>query len=349
DAIEAAVAAWRREVTRDPHGGPADDSGEAARAAGQRLRRAVWDPVAASLAGARQVFLVPDGALDLVAFGALPADGDRFLVEAGPLLHVLTAERDLVRLAGGAAGGRGLLSVGGPEFGAPRDPATSRSPMRPLCPEFTALSFEPLPGAADEAREIAALLPNEAGEHLVLAGPGARADAFATLAPGRRILHLATHAFVLPEACGLVPPEGPADDLAAPPSEQVLLRSGLAFSDGVLTAGEIARLDLSGAQWVVLSACDTGLGDVRAGEGVVGLRHAFERAGARTVIMSLWGAEDASARTFMRALYAARSAGATTAEAMRRAAVRLLEDQRARGRTTHPYYWGGFVATGDWR
>ncbi len=348
DAVDTAVAAWREEATRDPHGRQAGESGDAARATGERLRRAIWDPVAAVLSGARQVFLVPDGALDLVAFGALPADSDRFLVETGPLLHVLTAERDLVRLAGGVAGGRGLLSVGGPEFGAPRDATTTPPPLHPLCPEFAALSFAPLPGAAEEAREIAALLPI-AGEHLVLEGSGARAVAFVTLAPGKRILHLATHAFVLPEACGLVPAPGIADDLAAPPSERVLLRSGLAFSDGVLTAEQIAGLSLSGAQWVVLSACDTGLGDVHAGEGVAGLRHAFERAGARTVIMSLWRADDASARAFMRALYAARSAGATTAEAMRAAAVRLLEDQRARGRTTHPYYWGGFVATGDWR
>ncbi|HYV17468.1 MAG TPA: CHAT domain-containing tetratricopeptide repeat protein [Verrucomicrobiae bacterium] len=365
DAIDAAVAAWREEATRDPHRRPANESDDAARAAGERLRRAVWDPIAPVLSGARQVFLVPDGALDLVAFGALPAEGGRFLVESGPLLDVLTAERDLVRLAGASAAGRGLLSVGGPDFGAPGDATTSRvapgmppgvtmnaatsvTTPRPLCPEFAALSFEPLPGAAQEAREVAALMPAE-GERLVLEGAQARADVIAKLAPGKRILHLATHAFVLPEACGLVPVKGTAEDLAAPPAERTLLRSGLAFSDGVLSAEEIARLDLTGAQWVVLSACDTGLGDVRAGEGVVGLRHAFERAGARTVIMSLWGADDASARAFMRALYAARQAGATTTGAMRRAAVRLLEDQRARGRTTHPYYWGGFVVTGDWR
>jgi CHAT domain-containing protein len=82
---------------------------------------------------------------------------------------------------------------------------------------------------------------------------------------------------------------------------------------------------------------------------VVGLRSAFERAGARTVIMSLWGAADASSRAFMRALYEARASGATTPEAMRRAALDLLALQRARRQTTHPYYWGGFVASGDWR
>src|SRR6185503_14343189 len=242
--------------------------------------------------------------------------------------------------------------------------APTRPGARPLCPEYADLAVRALPGATEEAREVAALFPVDGDDdRVLLLGTGAAAASFSIGAPGKRILHLATHAFVLPERCAASPQAGaPADPASIPePEERPLLRSGLAFAganvlaarggadDGVLTAGEIAALDLAGVDWVVLSACDTGLGDVRAGEGVVGLRHAFERAGARTVIMSLWGADDASARAFMRALYAARSAGATTSEAMRAAAVRLLEDQRARGRTTHPYYWGGFVAAGDWR
>jgi CHAT domain-containing protein len=67
-----------------------------------------------------------------------------------------------------------------------------------------------------------------------------------------------------------------------------------------------------------------------------------------TVIMSLWGADDGAARAFMRALYTARGAGLSTAEAMRQAASELLGFQRRAGRSTHPYYWGGFVAAGDW-
>jgi CHAT domain-containing protein/tetratricopeptide (TPR) repeat protein len=371
-AIDAAVVAWRREVTRDPHDrnalGPGEQGAEqAARAAGERLRRAVWDPVTSAVGSASQVFLVPDGILALVGFGALPAGRDRYLVESGPLFHELTAERDLISKTGGAVRGAGLLALGGPDFeGDPGGAASSgaggssRPPARPLCPEFARLTFEPLPGAAVEAREVAALVPPDGGR-IVLEGREAGALAFALHATGKRLLHLATHAFVLPERCALTPPDGAAADLAAIPVERVLLRSGLALAganrrgaeddaeDGVITAEQIAALDLSGVEWVVLSACDTGLGEIHAGEGVVGLRHAFERAGARTVIMSLWGADDGAARAFMRALYAARSAGATTPEAMRAAALELLRFQRAHGRTTHPYYWGGFVAAGDWR
>jgi CHAT domain-containing protein len=119
--------------------------------------------------------------------------------------------------------------------------------------------------------------------------------------------------------------------------------------DGVLTAEEIATLDLSGVEWAVLSACDTGVGEVRAGEGVLGLRRAFQLAGARTLIMSLWSVEDESAREWMRALYEGRlTDGLSTADAVRHASLAVLNARRQRGETTHPFYWAAFVAAGDW-
>ncbi len=100
----------------------------------------------------------------------------------------------------------------------------------------------------------------------------------------------------------------------------------------------------------MLSACDTGLGQLRAGEGVFGLRRAFQVAGARTVVMSLWQVEDRSARVWMRALYEGRLVqGLDTADAVREASLSVLRDRRARQQSTHPFYWAGFVAAGDWR
>ena len=141
-----------------------------------------------------------------------------------------------------------------------------------------------------------------------------------------------------------------------------LLLSGLALAganlrattkpneeDGILTAQEVASLDLSSVEWVVLSACDTGLGRMQAGEGVLGLRRAFQIAGAATVIMSLWEVEDRAARQWMNALYAARLKGhAGTADAVRQAGLTVLRERRAQARSTHPYYWAAFVAAGDW-
>jgi CHAT domain-containing protein len=118
----------------------------------------------------------------------------------------------------------------------------------------------------------------------------------------------------------------------------------------VLTAEEIGSLDLSGIEWAVLSACDTGLGDIKAGEGVFGLRRAFQVAGAKTVIMSLWAVDDEAGRQWMNALYEARlERHLDTADCVREASLSVLRARRDAGLSTSPFYWAGFVAAGDWR
>jgi CHAT domain-containing protein len=190
------------------------------------------------------------------------------------------------------------------------------------------------------------------------------------------VLHLATHGFFLGGECtsaldsargigGLAEaPQAKPGAVAAPVAgENPLVLSGLALSganhraaagegedDGILTAEEIASLDLSGVEWAVLSACDTGIGDIRAGEGVFGLRRAFQVAGAGTLIMSLWSVDDEATRAWMRALYEARLEGhLDTAEAVRQASLAVLRARRGAGASTHPFYWAAFVAAGDWR
>jgi CHAT domain-containing protein len=120
--------------------------------------------------------------------------------------------------------------------------------------------------------------------------------------------------------------------------------------DGILTADEIAKLDLSGVEVAVLSACETGRGDVRAGEGVLGLRRGLQIAGVRTVLMSLWAVDDAATRRWMRAFYAARlTRRLDIAAAVRAADLAVLGERRASGESDLPFYWGAFVATGAWR
>jgi CHAT domain-containing protein len=120
--------------------------------------------------------------------------------------------------------------------------------------------------------------------------------------------------------------------------------------DGILTAEEIATLDLSGTEWVVLSACDTGLGTYWSSEGVLGLRRAFRAAGARTLLMSLWPVPDQLVRRWVHALYAARfEDGLSTDAAVWEANRRLLERARRAGGDTHPRRWAALVGVGDWR
>ncbi len=118
----------------------------------------------------------------------------------------------------------------------------------------------------------------------------------------------------------------------------------------MLTAEEVAALNLNGVEWAVLSGCDTGVGEIRAGEGVFGLRRAFQVAGARTVIMSLWPVEDQATDQWMSALYEDRfTKKLSTVDAVREAGLAVLRVRRTKGLSAHPFYWAAFVGAGDWR
>jgi CHAT domain-containing protein len=232
------------------------------------------------------------------------------------------------------------------------------------------MRFDPLPETAREVQEIVGLWRDTKAvtgqSALALTGEWATDTAFKTHAPGRRILHMATHGFFIDGSC-VSTHAGTRGIRRTRPAPVVrpnpLLLSGLALAganrseagdagldDGILTATEIAALDLQGVEWAVLSACDTGVGAVQAGEGVLGLRRAFEVAGARAVIMSLWAVADQPTREWMRELYLARLVrGRGTADAVRDASLRTLQMRRARGESTHPFFWASFVGAGDWR
>jgi CHAT domain-containing protein len=222
------------------------------------------------------------------------------------------------------------------------------------CDDISKVQFSSLPATLPEMQEISRLFhEGDPQAPLVqLAGAKATKSGFLTQAQAQADLHVATHAFFVPSSCS-AKVKGASPD-AGISYENPLLRSGLVFSgngvDRVLTAQEISSLSLAGIDWVVLSACDTGMGELQDGEGVLGLQRAFRVAGARTVIMSLWPVDDDSTRQLMRNLYTERfRRRQSTAQAMQKATLRTLRQMRAQGRSTHPFYWAGFVANGDWR
>lgn len=356
--IEAAVRAWLQAIRRPPNPLRRARDERDCDSLGRALRARLWDPVAPLVKDASRVFVVPELGLHVVPFAALPDGRGRTLAETGPLLHLLAIERDLAALGGADSRlGRGLLAIGGPDFGRP---ATEHSRATGPCAPLTGGSFEPLPGAAAEVREIAAAW-NATGEARatdggmparVLTGAAATERALREGAPGRRALHVAAHGFFLPEHCSTA--ETGASGVV---ERHPLLRGGLALAganrrdttvapadDGMLMAEEIASLDLRGVEWVVLSACETGLGDVDVNEGVFGLRRALRAAGAGAVVMSLWRVGDADTREWMRALYEARFARGLDGPAAARAATReVLAARRRGGASAHPYHWAGFV------
>jgi CHAT domain-containing protein len=227
--------------------------------------------------------------------------------------------------------------------------------------------FAPLPGAAGEAEEVGELLEAIA-EPVLCVGPMALEEVVkAVRSP--RVLHLATHGFFIEEqrllgaraGLGMDEVRVRAARLAAAGVENPLLRSGLALAganrladeqpedldDGILTALEISGLDLSGTDLVVLSACDTGLGDVRNGEGVYGLRRAFVHAGADTVVMSLAKVPDAETRELIVEFYRRWLGGSGKAQALHDACLAIREKRRREHGAAHPIYWGAFIAVGD--
>jgi CHAT domain-containing protein len=188
-------------------------------------------------------------------------------------------------------------------------------------------------------------------------GPEADEEAFKRLAPGRHVLHLATHGFFVGGEC-----EAVGKRPASPGARGFGLRSGLALSganhrddrapsgneDGVLTGEEIGSLDLSRAELVVLSACNSGIGQPADAEGVFGLRRAFQASGVRSLVMSLWAVRDRAAGAWMEAFYREfLTHGRGTAGAAAAASRSILDSRRKDRLSTHPFFWGGFIAIGE--
>jgi CHAT domain-containing protein len=373
--IDELVAGVRAQVRRELGAGGvgAQRNERLYRDAGAALRRRIWDPLESHLGAGVRTLIVPEGPLGLINFSALPVSTSQYLVDRR-VIHTMTAERDLVASSRPVTSAtNGILAVGNPAFDAgqmfaslapDREPVAAapaarasqhRGPQQ-ACAAFGDVRFNPLPASLRETQDLARLWSTlaERGRVASLNGPDATETAVKSQAPGHRVVHLATHGFFLNESC---------DRPAAPVGDPTLLFGGLAFAganrraavsgdedDGILTSEEVAALDLSGAEWAVLSGCDTGLGVAHTGEGVLGFRRAFQIAGARTTIMSLWPVDDGATRTWMSDLYAAHYRdGRSTADAVRQATRNALTTRRSRNVSTHPFYWAGFVATGDWR
>ena len=383
--IDSLAARWVDAASRGPLRLPSEPADRAILSVGQALRKRIWDPLAKGFGASDRVFIVPDGTLQLVNFAALPAADGSYLIERPPLIHLLSTERDLALVAAAPAAGGRLLALGGPDYDdacaaesvATRvDDDSLLSRGAPRCVDFSAMRFPPLPAATGEVEEIGHLWrtlgDSTASRAVTLTGARACEGEFKLRARGNAVIHLATHGFFVPASCSRIATEAAAEPTSRQTQQELhttanaanpLTLCGLVLAganrraealpgwdDGILTAQEVAALDLRGTQWVVLSACESGVGEVVSGEGVFGLRRAFQMAGARTQIISLWSVADDPTREWMNSLYQAHFVkGVSTMEAVRTASLARLTELREHGLSTHPYYWAAFVASGDWR
>jgi CHAT domain-containing protein/tetratricopeptide (TPR) repeat protein len=356
-AIDDSIEKFRAAL-RDPS---RSDAQQLARVVAAKL----LEPIQPLIADDKRLLISPDGQLNLIPFEALLDVKSRYLVERFSITYLATG-RDLLRMQVPHPSSGVPVILADPLFGEPKETlvagpamlplrrATGRSARRSVTTgaDFSSLYFAPLEGTKAEARSIQALFP----QARVLTGGQASATALEQLkAP--KILHIATHGFFLldtgrqtePRKGGSGATERETADLLNP-----LLRSGLALSGanlvkdgrgkGILTALEASNLDLWGTKLVTLSACDTGVGEVKDREGVYGLRRSFFLAGAETLVMSLWPVSDYVTREMMTSFYGGLKHGLGRGEALRQAQLAMLK----RKDRQHPFYWASFIQSGEW-
>ncbi len=320
-----------------------------------------WQPISEALQGVSTLYFSPDGAYHQINPATLynPASGT-YLLDELQIVH-LTSTRDLLtkKTRHDVLVHNEALLLGDPNYDLSEEKYMQQLVTVSLTPspsEGAPLRLErgfdpvPLPGTRQELEQVASLLE----KHQVASQLYLQEDALEEVVkqvdnPG--ILHMATHGFFEPDP----DPEKPV--------QNPLLRSGLlltgaartlqdtatydplssqnASEDGILTAYEAMNLNLEKTELVVLSACETGLGEIRNGEGVYGLQRAFTIAGAKAILMSLWKVDDQATQQLITTFYQHWLKTKHKTQAFREA------QQQLRRQYPDPYYWGAFVMIGQ--
>ena len=340
---------------------PVESGVEATKEVARELDEMLMQPVRSMIGNASHLLLSPDSQLNTLPFAALVDKQDKYLVE-NYLITYLTSGRDLLRL----------------QLNQDREPTTPLLMANPTYSsqgvltkslsvtenqdnrgrrsgELATLEFTSLPGTKVEGEAISQIVPNL---NVLTEQQASENNLKQTKNP--KFLHLATHGFFLhpqPEELnnnrnGTLSLDNQTTVFST--AENPLLRSGLALAgfnqrdsgteDGVLTALEVTGLNLRGTKLVVMSACETGLGDVQAGEGVYGLRRAFTLAGAQSQLMSLWSVDDEGTKDLMVEYYTRIQNGEARGEALRQVQLEMLQSEER----NHPFFWAAFIPSGSW-
>jgi len=302
---------------------------EALLAQGRKLYQLLVAPAAPAIEAAERVLISPDGPIHTLPFSALVRPTATYVAAWRPVHTVLSATLyEELRRGRRERRDAGPFVVFADPLYRPAPPGAGDSGKLPLARYRRGLT--PLPAARDEARALARLYGRDA---LVYTGALATEERAKRLPAAARALHFATHA--------LLDVHSPLDSalaLAVPGRE--------GGENGLLQAWEIFEQVRIDADLVTLSACETGLGKEAAGEGLIGLTRAFQYAGARSVLASLWAVSDRSTAELMERFYAGLRAGKPKDAALAEAQLGLL---RSSGALAHPYHWAAFELTGDWR
>ncbi|MEP7366379.1 MAG: CHAT domain-containing protein [Acidobacteriota bacterium] len=326
-SIDAMVRNYRERIRHHPSGAAAEDYQEQS----ARLYRVLLHPAESAIAGKKSLIISPEGALHHLPFESLIDNSvgaefliERYTVSYTPSLQVMSR----LERRGISAAVRDLLAYGDPDYGNIAS-ATASVPLVRSVYEKAGFRLPRLPSTREEVSAIAELYGRTNTD--VRIGPYATESSLKSLVLSSfRRLHFAAHSALderSPNRTGVV----------------LSLTDAASKEDGVLRVEEIAGLHLD-AEIVTLSACQTGLGPVIRGEGVIGLSQAFMQAGARRVVVSLWEVNDLTVPGFMVTFYRQSLAGKTFSDALRDAKLSMIRSNTLAYR--HPYFWAPFVLNG---
>ena len=337
-------------------------SKSAATVLGRQLYQLVWAPLEPYLKGIRSINYSPANKFFNIAFHALPVDSTRILMDQYEL-HQFSSTRDLAnaKTAKGRQPTNSLVLFGDPSFSLDSTAfAKSKSFNRAIRPvtipeERGSRSGQwlNLPGTAEEVKKIKELFEvNRVPSRSFTQATATEENLKSLSGHSPQVLHIATHGFFLPAEEKKETVTGVNQQNVYSVAEDPLLRTGLVLAggnrawsgkepiegveDGIATAYEISQLDLSNTELLVLSACETALGDIKGNEGVFGLQRAFKMAGVKKMILSLWQVPDKETAELMTAFYGYWLKGKSIHEAFAQAQGEMRKKYP-------PYYWAAFV------
>jgi CHAT domain-containing protein len=328
-----------------------------------------WADISKKLKGIKKVYVAPDGIYNLINLNTLyNPKTKKYLIDEIDLT-MLTSTRDLLKIRNNAESvsinNKNAEFFGNPAFEIDSSKAklisenqNSKAPKVALAEvlklennDLTRDLFNPLPNSKYEILEIQNLFNKYSPETKVnvYLEDQASEDAIKSL-KNPRLLHIATHGMFLKDYDTLKEKKGQQYN---PLLSSMLFLSGSKSSffgigtrntgkeDGILSAYEVMNLNLDNTELVILSACETGLGEVHNGEGVYGLQRAFIQAGAKSIIMSMWKVSDKATTELMLEFYKQWLSGKSKSDAFKSAQIKV------RNKYKYPSYWGAFVMVGE--
>jgi CHAT domain-containing protein/Tfp pilus assembly protein PilF len=303
-----------------------------------------WKRLKDGLSGVRKIYFSPDGVYNQINLISLKDAQTGSFVADEMDIQVVTNSKDLLSFTSSGSNSNKITLFGNADF-------TLGDPN-------AAGKLSNLPGTEEEVKKVDQIAKSKGWSEKLYTGKEATEETLKSISEVR-VLHVATHGYFEKD---IEVTEG-EDKNDLDPHSNPLLRSGIMLAgagitmekrtnleaagldtkndDGILSAYEAMNLSLDKTELVVLSACETGLGDVKNGEGVYGLQRAFRVAGARSLIISLWKVNDETTQKLMTAFYEEWLKGKTKREAFKAA------QQAIRSQYPDPYYWAAFIMVGE--